>query len=54
MTEVEKMVMEKVGEVIALIEAAKCLEEVICALHSLAALFFPVDSLSLLGLFNCV
>ncbi|KAH1131352.1 hypothetical protein J1N35_002730 [Gossypium stocksii] len=42
--EVESKVIEKVGEVIREIERAKHVEQVICALHSLAVLLFPIDS----------
>ncbi|XP_022770045.1 telomere length regulation protein TEL2 homolog isoform X2 [Durio zibethinus] len=41
---VETRVLEKVGEVIREIERAKHAEQVICALHSLAVLLFPIDS----------
>ncbi|XVF54627.1 hypothetical protein PTKIN_Ptkin05aG0196600 [Pterospermum kingtungense] len=41
--QVEKRVIEKVGEVISEIERAKHAEQVICALHSLAVLLFPID-----------
>lgn len=47
--EVESKVIEKVGEVIGEIESAKHVEQVICALHSLAVLLFPIDSSLLLG-----
>lgn len=47
--EVESKVMEKVGEVIREIERAKHVEQVICALHSLAVLLFPIDSSLLSG-----
>ncbi|XWS60319.1 hypothetical protein CRYUN_Cryun07bG0025800 [Craigia yunnanensis] len=47
--EVESRVIEKVGEVIREIERAKHAEQVICALHSLAVLLFPIDSSLLSG-----
>ncbi|KAK8586451.1 hypothetical protein V6N13_010043 [Hibiscus sabdariffa] len=47
--EVEIQVIEKVGEVIREIERAKHAEQVICALHSLAVLLFPIDSSLLSG-----
>ncbi|XWS51359.1 hypothetical protein CRYUN_Cryun12cG0170100 [Craigia yunnanensis] len=47
--EVESRVVEKVGEVIKEIERAKHAEQVICALHSLAVLLFPIDFSHLLG-----
>ncbi|XVE54536.1 hypothetical protein DITRI_Ditri03aG0089600 [Diplodiscus trichospermus] len=40
---VDGSVVEKVGEVIREIERAKHVEQVICALHSLAVLLFPID-----------
>ncbi|XP_039017198.1 telomere length regulation protein TEL2 homolog [Hibiscus syriacus] len=47
--EVESQVIEKVGEVIREIKRAKHVEQVICALHSLAVLLFPIDSFLLSG-----
>eukprot|EP00257_Ricinus_communis_P021544 XP_015581064.1 telomere length regulation protein TEL2 homolog [Ricinus communis] len=42
--EVESSVMDKTGEVISAIKTAKHVDQVICALHSLAILLFPIDS----------
>ncbi|KAJ3696918.1 hypothetical protein LUZ61_000623 [Rhynchospora tenuis] len=43
-TGLENLPLQKVAEVSSAIDAAKHVDEVICALHSLAALIFPVDS----------
>ncbi|THU46163.1 hypothetical protein C4D60_Mb09t02060 [Musa balbisiana] len=43
----ETLVLEKVGEVSSAIDAAKHVDEVICALYSLAVRIFPVDSSAL-------
>ena len=43
-SEVQSRVIETVGEVISAIKTASHVDHVICALHSLAVLFFPVDS----------
>ncbi|RZR85013.1 hypothetical protein BHM03_00011940 [Ensete ventricosum] len=48
-SELETLVLEKVGEVSAAIDAAKHVDEVICALYSLAVRIFPVDSSALRG-----
>ena len=40
---------EKVGEVISALTSAKHVDEVVCALHSLALLLFPLDSSLLSG-----
>ncbi|KAK1289744.1 putative protein phosphatase 2C 19 [Acorus calamus] len=45
----EAEVLRRVGEVAAAVDGAKCVDEVICALHSLAVLLFPVDSNLLAG-----
>ncbi|KAL3748065.1 hypothetical protein ACJRO7_009310 [Eucalyptus globulus] len=45
----EAEMLEKAGEAIAAIKKAKHVDHVICALHSLAALLFPVDSSLLAG-----
>ncbi|WCJ36211.1 embryo defective 2423 [Euphorbia peplus] len=47
--EMEGRVVEKVGEVISAIKAAKHVSHVICALHSLAVLLFPIDSSVIAG-----
>ncbi|WRX19579.1 hypothetical protein QQP08_012066 [Theobroma cacao] len=47
--ELESRVVEKVGEVIREIERAKQADQVICTLHSLAVLLFPIDSSLLSG-----
>ncbi|URE26919.1 Telomere length regulation protein [Musa troglodytarum] len=43
----ETLVLEKVGEVSSAIDGAKHVDEVICALYSLAVRIFPVDSSAL-------
>lgn len=43
-SEVEAKVLDKVGEVISDVKKAKHVNEVICALHSLAILLFPLDA----------
>lgn len=48
----KKEVLEKVGQVIASIKDAKHVDQVICALHSLALRLFPLDSHSLAGSVN--
>lgn len=48
----KKEVLEKVGQVIASIKDAKHVDQVICALHSLAVRLFPLDSHSLAGSVN--
>ncbi|KAM3287033.1 telomere length regulation protein TEL2 [Capsicum chacoense] len=48
----KKEVLEKVGQVIASIKDAKHVDQVICALHSLALRLFPLDSHSLEGIVN--
>ncbi|XP_019052281.1 PREDICTED: telomere length regulation protein TEL2 homolog [Nelumbo nucifera] len=47
--ELEKKILEKVGGVISAINDAKHVDEVICALHSIAVLLFPLDSSLLSG-----
>jgi telomere length regulation protein len=47
--ELEAAVLDKVGEVISAIKNAKRVDQVICALHSLAVLLFPLDYPSLLA-----
>ncbi|XP_015882359.3 uncharacterized protein LOC107418195 isoform X1 [Ziziphus jujuba] len=47
--EVEAQVLEKVGEVISGINKAKHVDQVICALHSIANLLFPLDTSLLSG-----
>jgi hypothetical protein len=42
--EVEAKVLDKVGEVISAIKTAKHVDQVVCALHTLALLLFPLDS----------
>lgn len=42
--ELENLALQKVLEVSSAIDAAKQVDEVICALHSLATLIFSVDS----------
>lgn len=48
----KREVLEKVGQVIASINDAKHVDQVICALHSLALRLFPLDSHSLAGVFS--
>lgn len=43
-SEVEVQVLDKVGEVISEFNEAKHVDQVICALHSLAILLFPLDA----------
>ncbi|KAL5748273.1 hypothetical protein ACOSQ2_025570 [Xanthoceras sorbifolium] len=50
--EVETGVLEKVGEVTAAINSAKHVDQVICALHSLASLLYPLDSSLLSGIID--
>ncbi|XP_050255948.1 uncharacterized protein LOC126701686 [Quercus robur] len=45
----ETKLIEKVSEVISAIKSAKHVDEVVCALHSLALLLFPLDSSLLSG-----
>ncbi|XP_023882756.2 uncharacterized protein LOC111995092 isoform X1 [Quercus suber] len=47
--EMENKLIEKVSEVISAIKSAKHVDEVVCALHSLALLLFPLDSSLLSG-----
>ncbi|XP_075662272.1 uncharacterized protein LOC142631834 isoform X2 [Castanea sativa] len=47
--ETETKLIEKVSEVISAIKSAKHVDEVVCALHSLALLLFPLDSSLLSG-----
>ncbi|KAM1739702.1 hypothetical protein ACFX11_015379 [Malus domestica] len=48
-SEVEEKLLEKVGEAIATVKKAKHVDQVICALHSLAVLLFPLDASLLSG-----
>lgn len=48
--EVEAQVLDKVGEVISAINNAKHVDQVVCALHSLANLLFPLDAALISGL----
>ncbi|CAN4117730.1 unnamed protein product [Withania somnifera] len=48
----KKEVLEKVGQVIGSIKDAKHVDQVICALHSLALHLFPLDAHSLAGSVN--
>ncbi|KAI9173884.1 hypothetical protein LWI28_008063 [Acer negundo] len=50
--EVETRVLEKVGEVTTAIKSAKHVDQVICALHSLSSLLFPLDSSLLSGILD--
>lgn len=45
----KREVLENVGQVIASIKDAKHVDQVICALHSLALRLFPLDFHSLAG-----
>ena len=47
--EMETNLIEKVSEVISATKSAKHVDEVVCALHSLALLLFPLDSSLLSG-----
>lgn len=47
--ELEDAVVNKVGEVISAIKNAKHVDQVICALHSIASLLFPLDPSLLSG-----
>ncbi|PKU67816.1 telomere length regulation protein TEL2 homolog [Dendrobium catenatum] len=47
--EVETLILQKVEEVSSSIDSAKHVDQVICALHSLAVLFFQIDSSIILG-----
>ncbi|KAJ6374435.1 hypothetical protein OIU78_030036 [Salix suchowensis] len=42
--EVENRILEKVGQIISEIKSAKHVDQLICSLHSLALLLFPLDS----------
>ncbi|KAG9450118.1 hypothetical protein H6P81_010083 [Aristolochia fimbriata] len=48
-TAVQAEVLVKVGDVISAINGAKIVDEIICALHSLAVLIFPLDTSLFLG-----
>lgn len=48
--ELENLALQKVVDVSSAIDAARQVDEVICALHSLAALIFSVDSSLVSGL----
>ncbi|KAK6920581.1 Telomere length regulation protein, conserved domain [Dillenia turbinata] len=48
--ELELKILEKVGDLISIITEAKHVDKVICSLHSLAVLLFPLGSSSLAGL----
>ncbi|XP_042515891.1 telomere length regulation protein TEL2 homolog isoform X2 [Macadamia integrifolia] len=47
--ELESKILEKVGEVVSAITEAKYVDQVICALHSIAVQLFPIDSSRLSG-----
>ena len=48
----EKAVLEKVGNVVASINGSKHVDQVISAVYSLAALLFPLETLSFIGEFT--
>lgn len=48
--ELEAAMLDKVGVVISAIKSAKHVDQVICALHSIASLIFPIDPSLLSGL----
>nr|XP_010912892.1 telomere length regulation protein TEL2 homolog [Elaeis guineensis] len=50
--ELEDQLLRKVGDVSFAIDAARHIDEVICALHSLAVLLFPVDSSRVSGVMD--
>ncbi|KAI4343658.1 hypothetical protein L6164_010980 [Bauhinia variegata] len=50
--ELEAAVLDKVGEIISAIKSAKQVDQVICTLHSIAALLFPLDPSLFLGSIN--
>ncbi|KAH9776638.1 Telomere reg-2 domain-containing protein [Citrus sinensis] len=50
--ELETRIIEKVGEVITAVKNANHVDEVICALHSIASLLFPIDSCLLSGVID--
>ncbi|XP_038986826.1 telomere length regulation protein TEL2 homolog [Phoenix dactylifera] len=50
--ELENLLLRKVGDVSSAIDAARHVDEVICALHSLAVLLFPVDSSRVSGVMD--
>lgn len=50
--ELETRIIEKVGEVITAVKNANRVDEVICALHSIASLLFPIDSCLLSGVID--
>lgn len=47
--DLETIILDKVEEVSSLIDSAKHVDQVICALHSLAVRLFPIDSSIILG-----
>ena len=49
-TELEPTVLHKVGDVISAINEAKHVDQLICALHSLAVRLFPLYSSAISGL----
>lgn len=49
MEELDTRIIDKVGQVIKSINEAKHVDQVICALHSLAVLLFPLDSRAFAG-----
>lgn len=51
--ELETTMVDKVGEVISAIRSAKHVDQVICSLHSIVALLFPIDPSLLSGLVLC-
>ncbi|CAN1128757.1 Telomere length regulation protein TEL2 homolog [Linum perenne] len=50
--ELDTMLLDEVGRVISAIKAAKHVDQVICALHSLSVLLFPTDSSLIVGSLN--
>lgn len=47
--ELEAEILDKVGGVIAAVNDAKHVDDVVCALHSLAVRLFPLDSRAISG-----
>ncbi|KAK8943991.1 hypothetical protein KSP40_PGU018336 [Platanthera guangdongensis] len=52
--ELETLILQKVEEVSSQIDSAKHVDQVICALHSLAVRLFPIDSSSICGIFPTI
>ncbi|KAF7834703.1 telomere length regulation protein TEL2-like protein isoform X1 [Senna tora] len=50
--ELEAAMVDKIGEVISAIKSAKHVDQVICALHSIAALLFPIEPSLLSGVID--